>query len=426
MPDALHVFTCAAVNYLPKVRVLCRSVREHHPEAVIHFVLADERPPWLTVAGEPFDEILDPGQLEIPNLRAWRFTHDIVEFSTAIKPFALKRLLRLPDCGIAMYFDPDMVLFSRVDDILATLATANIALTPHQNKPEATLEAVLDNEVASLKHGIFNLGFIGVRNTDEGRRFADWWAERTYQLCRADIPNGLFTDQKWVNFAPVFFDGVAIIKSSRHNVATWNLTTRRMTGSRETGLAVDGEPLGFYHFTGFDSGAHRIMALKNAARSPPVQRLIKWYEAEISVADGDPAGDSAWTYGTYSDGTPIETAHRRLYRDHQYLREMFPDPYATSPGKPGFHEWCESEGRLHFPAYFPRKGEAAPTLPVAPVRTRVSVGSALRMVLTMLAPVRGKWLRFRLVEILKTEGFTGISRRLRGQPPQDAPARERT
>jgi hypothetical protein len=105
---------------------------------------------------------------------------------------------------------------------------------------------------------------------------------------------------------------------------------------------------------------------------------------------------------------------------------MFPDPYATSPGKPGFREWCESEGRLHFPAYFPRKGEAAVALPVALVRTRVSAGSVLRMLLTMLAPVRGRWLRFRLVEILKTEGFTGISRRLRGQPPQDRPARERT
>jgi hypothetical protein len=41
------------------------------------------------------------------------------------------------------------------------------------------------------------------------------------------VANGLFTDQKWLNFAPVFFDGVSIIRSSRHNVATWNLTTRR-------------------------------------------------------------------------------------------------------------------------------------------------------------------------------------------------------
>src|SRR6185437_3446700 len=151
-----------------------------------------------------------------------------------------------------LYFDPDMVMFSRVDDILSMLEHGNLALTQHQNKPEQTLEAILDNEVASLKHGVFNLGFIGVRNGDEGRRFAAWWGERTYHLCRADVSNGLFTDQKWLDFAPIFFEGVAIIKSSRHNVATWNLTTRRLTGSFDAGFTVDGEPLGFYHFTGFD------------------------------------------------------------------------------------------------------------------------------------------------------------------------------
>ena len=231
MAEALHVFTSAAVNYLPKVRILCHSIRRYHPEAVIHLALADERPQWLRTEDEPFDSILGIERLGIPDYRNWTFTHSIVELSTAIKPFALKHLLQLPDCATVLYFDPDMVLFSRVDDILATLAHSNLALTPHQTKPEQTLDAIFDNEIASLKHGVFNLGFIGVRNTAEGRRFADWWAERTYHLCWADVENGLFTDQKWINFAPVFFDGVAIVKSSRHNVATWNLTTRRMTGS---------------------------------------------------------------------------------------------------------------------------------------------------------------------------------------------------
>ena len=94
----------------------------------------------------------------------------------------------------------------------------------------------IDTRNLAIKHGIFNLGFIGVRNTEEGRRFADWWAQRTQYLCRAEVANGLFTDQKWLNFAPVFFEGVAILKSPRHNVATWNLTTRRMSGDFEAGV----------------------------------------------------------------------------------------------------------------------------------------------------------------------------------------------
>ena len=414
MPEALHIFTSAAVNYLPKVRILCRSIRRYHPEAVIHLVLADERPPWLRAEDEPFDSILGIGELGIPDVRRWSFTHSIVELSTAIKPFALKHLLGRPDCAVVLYFDPDMVLFSRVDDILATLANCNLALTPHQTRPEQTLDAVVDNEVASLKHGIFNLGFIGVSNTEEGRRFADWWAERTYHLCRAEVENGLFTDQKWVNFAPVFFDGVAIVKSSRHNVATWNLTTRRMTGSFETGFTVDGEPLGFYHFTGFDSGAHRIMAIKNAAASPAVQELIAWYEREIAVAERDPISEWPWAFGRFSDGTPIEPGHRWLYRESPDLQRAFPDPYDATSDKLTYLGWCHSEGRLSYPDVFAEGGARRPAK-AFPMRARVTFPAAMRLLLLLLSPRSGKALRARLAGVLKSEGVSGFARRLHGR-----------
>jgi hypothetical protein len=416
MPDTLHIFTCAAVNYLPKVRILCRSIRAHHPEAVIHLALADERPGWLKAEGEPFDSILDIADLGIPDWRPWTFTHSIVELSTAIKPFALKHLLALQDCATVLYFDPDMVLFSRVDDILATLSTSNLALTPHQTKPETSLEAILDNEVASLKHGIFNLGFIGVTNTDEGGRFADWWAQRTLHFCRAEVANGLFTDQKWINFAPVFFDGVAILKSSRHNVATWNLTTRRMSGGFDTGFVVDGEPLGFYHFTGFDSGAHRIMAVKNAAASPAVQQLIAWYSREIEVADHDPVSQWPWAFGSFSDGTPIVRAHRWLYRENRDLRQAFPDPYDAAPGHPTFLGWCETEAQLRFPELFSAPPDLDPGT-LSMLRSRVSFGAMMRLSLLVILPRSGKPLRGRLARIFRREGLHGITRRLPGRRP---------
>jgi hypothetical protein len=409
----LHIFTSASVNYLPKVRILCRSLRKHHPEATIHFVLADERPDWLATEGEPFDHIVGVGELGIPDFRAWSFAHDVVELSTAIKPFALRHLLGLPGCETVLYFDPDMVVFARGDDILATLGTANLALTPHQTKPEETLEAVLDNEVASLKHGVFNLGFIGVRNTAEGRRFAAWWADRTYHLCRAEVESGLFTDQKWINFAPIFFDGVAILKSPRHNVATWNLTTRRLTGSLESGFEVDGEPLGFYHFTGFDSGAHRIMAVKNAAQSPAVQRLIAWYEREIAVAEDDPISHWPWAFGRFSDGTPIVAAHRLLYREHRDLREAFPDPFDATPGKPTLLRWCDTEGKLRYPAFF-AEGAKPRRISAASLGGAISRGTAWRLALLMLKPKDGRALRAKVAGVLRAEGLTGVSRRLGG------------
>jgi hypothetical protein len=413
MTSRLHFFTSAAVNYLPKVRTLCRSIREHHPEAVIHLALADERPAWLTPDGEPFDSILEMGELGIPALRSWTFFHDIVELSTAIKPFALKRLLERADCAAVLYFDPDMVLFSRVDDLVATLASANVALTPHQNKPERSREAIVDNEIASLKMGVFNLGFVGVANTAEGHAFAQWWSDRTYQFCRAEIHNGLFTDQKWINFAPIFFEGVAIVKSSRHNVATWNLTTRRMTGGLRQGFVVDGEPLGFYHFTGFDSGAHRIMALKNAAGNASVQELIAWYERETATHGDDPVTALPWAFGRFSDGTRVEPQHRWVYRDRSDLHTAFPDPFDARSGELTYLDWCNTEGRLRFPQFFAPGATPRAAAPATP--SRVSPATALRLLALMLAPRAGRSLRARIVRMLRREGVGGIARRLRRQ-----------
>jgi hypothetical protein len=416
----LHIFTSAAVNYLPKVRALCRSIRKHHPEAMIHFALADQRPSWLKAVGEPFDAIIELAQLDIPSLRGWTFKHSIVELSTAIKPFALKQLLSRPDCGSVLYFDPDMVLFSRVDDILESLAASNVVLTPHQSRPEKTTAAVIDNEITSLRMGVFNLGFIGVRNTPEGMSFADWWAQRCYEFCRAEVHYGLFTDQKWINFAPIFFDGVTILKSPRLNVATWNLTTREMTGSAATGFKVDGLPLGFYHFTGFDSGAHRIMAIKNASGQPAVESLIAWYERETEPPRDDPVMRTPWAFARFADGTKIEPQHRWLYRDRKDLQLAFPDPYEVSSSKLTFLEWCRTEGRIRHPEYFAHGKKPAYAMP--PGHSGVSPRMAMHLAGLMFQPKAGKALRVRLVKMLRREGWAGIIRRLRRAPQGGGPA----
>ena len=347
-------FTSAATNYLPKVRKLCASIRQHHPEWEIALALADRDVGAIDFAAEPIDEVIAVEQLDIPDRERWTYFHDIVELSTAIKPFVLKALLDRPGVERVLYFDPDMVLFSRLDDLLETLDGANLALTPHQTVPESTLEAVKDNEICSLKHGIYNLGFIGVRPTAEGKRFAGWWAQRIYHFCVADIPNGLFTDQRWIDLAPAFFDGVAILKNPRYNVATWNLTTRSFAGSRDAGYTVDGQPLGFYHFTGFDSGAHQVMASKNAPGNAAVQSLVDWYREETRFDAEDPASAVQWAFGRYADGSAIPQAHRRLYRERPDLQDAYPHPFASSDDG-SLQRWMTLQGPLEYPELFAKK-----------------------------------------------------------------------
>ena len=343
-----HVFTSAAFNYIPKVRMLFKSLREFHPEWRLHLVLADELRIDIDLSKEPIDEICAAAELGVPNWQGWAYCHTIVELATAIKPFMLARLLRQPGCKKVIYLDPDTVAFSRLDDIIEALDTANILLTPHQTRPEQSLDAIMDNEICSLKHGIYNLGFVAVSSNSTGCEFAEWWSKRVYHFCRDDIPNGLFTDQRWIDLVPAFFPGVAIMRSSRHNVATWNLTTRNLSIDDGGQYLIDNEPLGFYHFTGFDSGAHRIMAAKNSKNNPSVHQLVNWYENEIKQLAHDPLAKVSWAYGVYSDGTQITRPQRLVYRERVDLQAAYPDPFNSHT----YLNWWNTQGKIEYPEFF--------------------------------------------------------------------------
>lgn len=412
----VHVFTSAAFNYIPKVRMLFRSLRKHHPEWRLHLALADELRPGVDLAAEPFDEVHAAADLGIPDWRGWAFCHAIVELATAIKPFMLAQLLERPGTKKVIYLDPDTVAFSRLDDIVEALDESNVLLTPHQTHPERTLAAVMDNEISSLKHGIYNLGFIAVSATDVGMEFANWWSERLYHFCRADIPNGLFTDQRWIDLAPAFFSGVAIMRSGRHNVATWNLTTRNLVLSDSGEYLVDDEPLGFYHFTGFDSGAHRIMAAKNAGNNPAVQKLIDWYADQTRDLASDPLSKEPWAFGCFTDGTPISRAQRIVYRERVDLQNAFRDPFEAS----GYLAWWNKQGRREFPDLFKDesrdKALAKMTASLTPGYRGgaegfdwAKAGGVIRRIVAQ--PRSGLAIGKRGWEVLRNEGIGGIKRR---------------
>ena len=349
MSPQVHVFTSAALNYLPKVRILFESLRKHHPEWRLHLVLADTLDVDIDYSTEPLDSIVPIDQLDIPEWRGWAFCHSITELATAIKPFMLKKLLKEGTLGDqVLYMDPDTVAFSRLDELSEALQEATIILTPHQTFPEDNLAAIIDNEICSLKHGIYNLGFLGVAVGPIGLAFAEWWSQRLYYFCRDDIPNGLFTDQRWIDLVPAFFPDVAIIRNGRYNLATWNITTRRLEKSTDGTYLVDGEPLGFYHFTGFDSGAHRIMAAKNSGNNPFIAELIQWYSNRVRDLEDDKFAKRPWAFGCFSDGTPIKSDQRLIYRLRRDLQKSYPNPFIAS----GYKTWWDQRARKEFPNLF--------------------------------------------------------------------------
>lgn len=326
----MHIFTSVTANYIPKARVLAKSVKKYHPEAQFHLLLSDRQPSWLNAAAsQHFDSIINIEELPIPNRQAWTFKHRLVELCTAVKGFGFQEIIRRHNPDKLIYLDPDIAVMSRLDSIVDRLDQASVLLTPHQTDPDTDLRAIADNEICSLKHGVYNLGFVAVRNSAEGRRFVDWWAHRLEHFCFDDIPNGLFTDQRWCDLAPAFFADLMVLREPVYNVCTWNLTQRRVTGTVPDGLLINGQPLCFYHFSGFDSGAQKVMLDLYGKESPVLYPLRDWYVAECAAMGQDEYGTTPCSFDSFSNGQVVTKSHRFIYRKDPSLEKRFPDPFSA-------------------------------------------------------------------------------------------------
>lgn len=331
----MHYFTSITSNYLPKARVLARSVKRHNHDAVFHLVLSDIPPHDFNLDDEPFDSLLTVQDLGIPDLDSWIFRHSVVELCTAVKGSAFLKIFETTTARKVIYFDPDIAVLHGLEELDALLDTFSVVLTPHQVEPDTEMEAIMDNEVCSLRHGVYNLGFLAVRGSEEGLALLRWWRDRLLELCYDDIPGGLFTDQRWMDLAPAFFTDLHILRDKTCNVATWNLTHRLVSGDPPTGLRIDGRPLKFYHFSGFDSGDQKTMLTKYAADNQALFGLRNWYAEELRRTGQEELGAIPCAYGFFSNGEPITGPQRMLYRSRVDLIQAFPTPAVISEDR-----WC--------------------------------------------------------------------------------------
>lgn len=331
-------------SYLNRARVLYSTLRRFHPDWELVALVTDIPPPGFRfdLASEPFDRLVYAEDLAIADFQAWLFKHDVVEACTAVKgPFLHQALAAGADAVI--YLDPDTALFSSLDPLLDLMGESDILLTPHLIDPNTSREAILDNDLSASKTGIFNLGFVAVRAGVEGLRFGQWWNDRLLEFCYDDMPAGLFVDQRWCDHVPALFDRVKVVRDPGYNVASWNLSQRTVAIGKDGTITVNGHPLRFWHFTKLGPTGD-TMTKRYAGDNHAVYEIWRWYKDQVTAATEPAIPERYWAYETFDDGTPIQRAHRLLWRERDDLRAQFADPFTTEGG--GYRAWLEAEGLL--------------------------------------------------------------------------------
>ncbi len=278
-------FTICSNNYLAYAKVLGNSLKVHEPDLQFFIFLCDERNSEINYA-DLADEVIPVIAIE-PQLPALAAKYNIIELNTCVKPRVFEYLFNERKFERAIYFDPDIKIYNSFAGLFDQLKTSSIILTPHICTP-----IPFDNKKPTENHflnfGIYNLGFLGLQNNEESKKFLTWWKAHTYAQGYIDVYKGIFVDQLPINLVPLFFKNVEVIESMAYNMGPWNLHERYLCVNENTILINEKAPLIFFHFSSFKVDEMELPLSQydrfTLSARPDLQKIYYGYNNELKAA----------------------------------------------------------------------------------------------------------------------------------------------
>ncbi len=314
----MDAITICATNYLPFAHALGNSFLDFNPESSFSILVVDSK----KIRFEKLTRFnyFSPDDLDIPisQFENMAFYYNVTELSTALKPSALKMLLKNGSERV-VYLDPDIQVFSKFTELDDALSMHNIVLTPHTLKP-IPRDGLRPTEADIMSSGVFNLGFIGISRSSVVAEFLNWWETRLEFDSISDPEEMLFTDQRWIDLVPTYFP-FHVLRDAGYNVAYWNLHERNLSRSKGS-ILVDGQELKFFHFSGYRPEKPWILS-KYVSDNPRVVISRNDVLAELCDNYGKLTSDQGWKsessilygYENFDSGKFIPSSIRRLYRE---------------------------------------------------------------------------------------------------------------
>jgi len=313
--STMNICTIIAKNYVAHARVLAESFSEHHPEETCYVLVIDDAQGYIDAASEPF-ELVTPARLDIDDYEHMAAIYDVLELSTAVKPWLLRYLLDEHGLERVAYLDPDIRIYDRLDEIDALTREHGLVLIPHITSP-LPRDGKRPSEADILISGTYNLGFISLERSPRTDGLLDWWSERLRTDCVVAPDTGYFVDQRWMDFVHGVMPEFYVLHDPSYNVAYWNLHGRDLTHHRGR-YYVDGRPLRFFHFSGFDPDRRRQLSKHQTRieirRGSALARACNGYADELLAHGYKRAKNWPYSYGVLPNGVKLDSGMHRLYR----------------------------------------------------------------------------------------------------------------
>lgn len=339
-------FTICAKNYIGLAQILESSIKKYNSNTDFFIFVADEMDE--AEIGHGVSNILIGKKcLDIDPL-VWEkmsFWYDLTSFCTAIKPHCFQWIMDNTPYENIIYFDPDIYVFNSLEYVFHELQTYSVVLTPHILHMEKQFSGdILEKGI--LYSGIYNLGFLAMKRSEDARKVSEWWANRLIEKCTADSLDSYFYDQRWMDFLPAFLDrkSVLISRNMGMNVAPWNFFERKIV-QKEGGLYVANrhtahsqmDKLIFVHYSGYNysllkGGKILQKNIKGMSTYSDINLVLDKYANELNLSRDifNKYINLPYTYNCYDNGCKIDKFHRRLYYSLLSRGEEFAQPFSSS------------------------------------------------------------------------------------------------
>jgi hypothetical protein len=257
-------------NYLSRGLALYHSLQRHAPgtrlwvlclsNACHRILLSLDLPGLVAVRLEDF-EAADP------ELAATKPTRSIVEFYFTCTPaWMLHVREREPEADWITYLDGDLYFFASPDAVYSELAEATVAIIPHRYASNLTKRHVF---------GIYNVGWVGLRNAPDGIAVIRWWREKCIEWCYDRVDGDRYADQGYLSSFSGLSTRVKSVDNVGANLAPWNIANYRID-FLDGRIMIDAtHPLVFFHFQGLRKGLRWFIFNSHRIFGAPFSRDIR-------------------------------------------------------------------------------------------------------------------------------------------------------
>ncbi|MDP3393592.1 hypothetical protein [Sediminibacterium sp.] len=244
------VYTVCSANHLAHCKTMADSFVQFNSGYELFIILIDQVNERFNLNSFSPYSILEISKLDIPDFDLMAGQYSVIELNCAMKPFVAKWLFEQFHPDILLYIDSDTWVFSPFVEVEKSLLEYDLVITPHFTNAYPDNE-LLPRERDILRSGLYNAGFLGMRNSANTHDFLNWWAGHMRTECYYNFAEGMGVDQIWINLVPLLFNQVQINQDPGLNMAYWNLHERTLHVKDGLYWVNNNHPLVFLHISGY-------------------------------------------------------------------------------------------------------------------------------------------------------------------------------